>query len=476
MALKSNGKASLSRHPLFPALVALWFAALLGMGSLAIRATVLENAVLTLGIDRLVPAAAPPLGFTARLLLALGLGLTGALAGFVLARRLTAAPAPANTEVRSAPAASVDTEAQAAGSDDNDDLARLEAARVDAGRPESGKSGRRRALTTESSLGTEAPAILHLGELDDLDHQDAIPTAPQAAPIGADRDAAPEAPAPIRAEAPAAPPQKAAFAGNEAARRLRETPLENLGVAELVERFALALAARRAAQSEPAADIPAPAPAPAIATPDPEPFPPAIAVTSPLFAAEEGLVPDESAETRPFDMPAALRHGGGLGDIEWFGDEDDAESDAHAEATLESLLPPKRPAAADPLRTLASGEGFDADEALDWALPEPDDEVDEAALLDDGAEDDAAEAPFSSLLDMKPSPRVPAPPAAPFVRVEDAPAGDLPEPVVTFPGQAVPPPPIPARLPGAPFGATPVQTEAALRDALAALQKMSGAA
>lgn len=80
--------APITAHPMFPAIVALWFAAAFGLGSLAIRPGLIEELVLKLGIDTIIPAAAPPLGVTARILLALGLGAFGAILGTMLARRL----------------------------------------------------------------------------------------------------------------------------------------------------------------------------------------------------------------------------------------------------------------------------------------------------------------------------------------------------------------------------------------------------
>lgn len=89
---KPGKRKPLSSHPLFPAFVALWFGALLGLGSLAIRPTLIEGLVTTAGLDRLIPAAAPPLGTTARALIALGmaaLGMTlGAVLGVLLRRRV----------------------------------------------------------------------------------------------------------------------------------------------------------------------------------------------------------------------------------------------------------------------------------------------------------------------------------------------------------------------------------------------------
>lgn len=85
---KAN-RPSLTAHPLFPAIIALWFGALFGLGSLAIRPGLIESLVLKLHIDLIVPAAAPPLGITARLLLSLGMALVGGAIGALIARRIT---------------------------------------------------------------------------------------------------------------------------------------------------------------------------------------------------------------------------------------------------------------------------------------------------------------------------------------------------------------------------------------------------
>ena len=78
----------ITSNPLFPAVVALWFGAAFGLGSLAVRPSLLENLVLKSHIDLVIPAAAPPLGITARILLALVLAAFGAVLGIMLARRL----------------------------------------------------------------------------------------------------------------------------------------------------------------------------------------------------------------------------------------------------------------------------------------------------------------------------------------------------------------------------------------------------
>ncbi|MBU6268005.1 MAG: hypothetical protein KGN34_10720 [Sphingomonadales bacterium] len=82
---------SLTSHRLFPPLVALWFGALFGLSTLAVRTSLFEQMVLASGFDRLVPAAAPPLGHVARLLIALAFGLVGAGIGRFVARLVAGA-------------------------------------------------------------------------------------------------------------------------------------------------------------------------------------------------------------------------------------------------------------------------------------------------------------------------------------------------------------------------------------------------
>lgn len=86
----------ISRHPLFPAIVALWFAALFGVGSIIVSPSLLERIVAATGLAKLVPMAAPPLGTTARILFALALTGLGGLIGLLAGRRVaqTAEEAP----------------------------------------------------------------------------------------------------------------------------------------------------------------------------------------------------------------------------------------------------------------------------------------------------------------------------------------------------------------------------------------------
>ncbi len=85
---KNGNRPPISKHPLFPAVVALWFGALFGLGSLAIRVTLIESVLLSASVDTWLPSAAPPLGLKARILLALAMAVIGCLIGAYLARRL----------------------------------------------------------------------------------------------------------------------------------------------------------------------------------------------------------------------------------------------------------------------------------------------------------------------------------------------------------------------------------------------------
>src|SRR5687768_10726637 len=81
----------ISLHPAFPAIVAPWFAALLGLGSMVLPVVLIERTVEITGISALVPAAGPPLGFMARGLIALASALAGAAIGVAIARRVARA-------------------------------------------------------------------------------------------------------------------------------------------------------------------------------------------------------------------------------------------------------------------------------------------------------------------------------------------------------------------------------------------------
>lgn len=98
---KGGSHLPVSAHPVFPVIVALWFAALFGIGILVLPGILIERAVDATGLAAIVPSAAPPLGFSARLMLAAGAGMVGALGGLLIARKVVAA----QSSPRSAPRA-----------------------------------------------------------------------------------------------------------------------------------------------------------------------------------------------------------------------------------------------------------------------------------------------------------------------------------------------------------------------------------
>ncbi len=75
-----------STHPHFPALVTAWFAALLGLGSLAVKSSLIDAQILASRFDTLIPFAAPPLGITGRIVLAVLCAAIGAVIGAGIAR------------------------------------------------------------------------------------------------------------------------------------------------------------------------------------------------------------------------------------------------------------------------------------------------------------------------------------------------------------------------------------------------------
>jgi hypothetical protein len=91
---KQADKAPISTHPAFPAIVALWFACLLGFGSLVLPIALLERLVGVTGIAALISVAEPPLGFTARAIVAMVGALGGAAAGLLLARKVARSHEP----------------------------------------------------------------------------------------------------------------------------------------------------------------------------------------------------------------------------------------------------------------------------------------------------------------------------------------------------------------------------------------------
>lgn len=92
----------ITAHPLFPVVTALWFATFFGLGSFAVAPALLEGPVVALGIPSLIPAAAPPLGFTARVMFALAMLVAGGATGYIVGRRLGPQAASAAPRKRAA--------------------------------------------------------------------------------------------------------------------------------------------------------------------------------------------------------------------------------------------------------------------------------------------------------------------------------------------------------------------------------------
>ncbi len=490
MATGSSKPKPVSAHPLFPAIVGLWFAALFGLGSLAIRPALLEQAVLALQLDTLVPAAAPPFGATARILLALVMATIGAAIGVRLGRGFAeraAAPKPQPRQRAVAPESQVSVQPAVPGF----------------------LAGRRRALTIDDSdeayqhhdaaplpgggvpqvfditTLSPAPAPLDLSTFAEPEFEPELVVEPE--PV-AERQVFQPAPAnepvaatePPRFEAVQAPPPVSVAAHSAPRADLGGDP-EALGTVQLAERLALAMERRRARRAAiGAADA-------AERTAEPVAVEVRVAEAPPASFARLGVSAEPASALEiaelpvPPPLPAALRP---FAFAEIGDDDDGGLEDA---GPLASLLPPRR---------------------SEFAAIEPEEAASEIGPADDeGVEEDAAaqdDTSYSSLLDLGAL----SAPRQDFVRIEEpAPLADAIEPVVIFPGQlartaapdgprlaSIAPQPVapegfrPFDSPssagsGQPVAAStqavqqdPVETERALRAALSNLQRMSGAA
>lgn len=95
-----NQTAPISSHKLFPLMVALWFAALLGLGSIILPPALLEGLINITGIGKALPSASPPIGEASRLVMAAALSILGALLGLCVARRVAAEQSSQNLRQR----------------------------------------------------------------------------------------------------------------------------------------------------------------------------------------------------------------------------------------------------------------------------------------------------------------------------------------------------------------------------------------
>lgn len=533
---RAGAAQPISQHPLFPAIVALWFGALFGAASLALPPALVERLVSAIGIDKVVPMAAPPLGMTARILIVLGLMVIGAVIGAVIARRI-GRPATFVRTPRTERSAEPEYLAEEA-------LA--EAPEPDAPRPV--LTGRRRSLAiSESTAPTEAKpepqifdvADLDLASFDAPDGDECLTMAPsqvlieanldafetQAEPAGGslfDAYARPISPAEKTEEAGFSPlvqaepvEQATAYetewqAPRTGAERIALAELDQLSNIELLERLAIAIERRRNEQDRPvAAPVAAPLVAPATApvsapiaeaakeaiTVAPEkslaPAAPTVPPVPPLTLAPLALQPitfdnedhadEPSDDPAPFTpepfIPAALRP------VSL--DEDDEEE-------LGGYIPPRHIGLAASQPDAAYWQSNKADEGEAYHSAGTTDEIDtfdEEEALDEGGESDVLDQGYSSLLNLSRTTTA----RQPVTRIEEDEEDDFTfDSTAAFAGAeasetppfAPPlsplasiggPPPATPRLFDAP-DQDPQDTEQALRAALATLQRMSGAA
>lgn len=517
------------KHPLFPAVVSLWFGALFGLGSLAIRTSLIEALVLKLHVDTVISAAAPPLGVTARITIALAMAVFGGLLGAKLAGFLARPRLEGHQRRRGAGTISDiahpgrDSRADAPARRPISAHEEFGGPGIESAEPQGAMpAGRRRALAIdegesrfkvhdfaplpcgaqpefdahELDLAASGAEVIEEQPAPPLDFSTPFQTPPQdfgqpvetskpfdppPAPFAPPQPVAPFAPA-VEANSFAAPgasapdvagpaPAPQAPLTAEAVAEAAAMALDSLGLVELTERFAASLRRRRAELAAGAASVETSLAEPA------------------QFEADEEIEGVEAAPATPADpqvseglLPAPVA-------------EPEAEPIARF-APVEPAAPPPEPApmampaALRPLQ-LDLDESADEDFATYLPLrqirmpdvqptepqamevaPEPEGSV--AVELIDGAEVEPAEEAesdgYSSLLDLG----KPAAPRQEFVRIEEPePDQAAIEPVVIFPGQAArhsfaapAPAPFAAPAPAAPFAA-PVAEAAPAPDAVA---------
>jgi hypothetical protein len=545
-------KPPLSRHPAFPAIVALWFAALLGVGSLVLPAVLLDKIVGMTGIAALVPSAAPPLGLTARSLIALVGALAGAGIGVTIARRVARAHAPEP----------VSRIAKLAGGQRRPISVHEELGGEGVTNGEGLPISRRRALAISED---DRPSdFLYRAPLPGVDDDAPVPFAaapiveaePDDVPLELSELAAEAEPAALEAEAAAEHDDSPdGFAVPERQEFKSAWPTEQHYPRDEVPEPDSELDTRKNLAG-PRGLEPLPFSAPSLARkppqvvfepePEPEPEPelepevPLEAVQSPTIAADE---PEYQAdwETAPLDGLGLVQLVQRLGSTierrrEWTAqaavaaaaplpapfaaapaDFEPAPAEEAAQAMAAFFAPNSEPEADEPepveveaqqaeeegepaampppflssFNTVVADDE-DEDQVPDFSLPlrRPAAAAPVAAAADNDAaeaedEAEASQAEYSSLLGMK-NPF--AAPKTEFVRIEEPEEeAELAEPTVVFPGQEEPAPATAdsARLfdppgngaaPAAAAPQAPADADAALRAALATLQRMSGAA
>lgn len=209
---QAHGWHGIAAHPLFATLVPLWFATTFALSALAVSGALVERIVLAIQLDLILPMATPPLGITARMLLAAGFGAIGAGIGWLVVRLLV--PAARNTAEASPRSYRSNTPAHA-------------------------NQPARAPIRAHAELGPQG-----------FDDTFADPTffaaPPPQAPVAVPPVAValPEAPAPRAARPVGFPPPP--VDGPCAAEKIAHAPLDALGHVELIERLAIAMHRREA--------------------------------------------------------------------------------------------------------------------------------------------------------------------------------------------------------------------------------------
>ncbi len=255
-----KGATPISAHPVFPLVVATWFAALLGIGSLMLPIALFENLFAATGLASIVPAAQAPLGTTARVAICGAAALAGAVAGWLIAVRIGRShrrQAPRSSNIGSHRAQTGKKPILAReelGSDSLDEPVVSPFAPTPP--PSTRYQGKWRAVAvTDDSRASECHESAPLpGRLDMEDCDDEPENEPSAERT---RETAPDqfddADEPARTEpepkqeplpklVPASAPEPGfAPATVFPGRPVTDRPLSDLGIVELVERFAIAL-------------------------------------------------------------------------------------------------------------------------------------------------------------------------------------------------------------------------------------------
>jgi hypothetical protein len=224
----ARGRQSVTWHPLFPAVVSVWFGALFGLGTLAVPVSLIERIVVARGIDRFISAAAPPLGVNARILIAVAMAMLGGIIGAVIGH-LIARSKPAARARRAAAAAEAHAKAAAEVSE-----------------------------TVSAKLATfdDAPSFIDFSQLNIDDAHRIEASAPE--PVGENALAAPEQAREF--DRPLDPvtfplPDSFPVPGTAAAQRLNAADLDSLSHLELIERLALSLQKRREEAADAADEV-----------------------------------------------------------------------------------------------------------------------------------------------------------------------------------------------------------------------------